>query len=235
MMKYTGKPVYGGIVQGLAVIMKKPDFNIAKRKAEYPEHEIERVNNAIKLTQKQIQTFCDQAITQVGEEGAAIFEVHQIMLEDEEFLDTIFHSIRTEQVNAEYAAALAGENFSKMFAMMDDEYMKARYIDIEDISEHLVKNLIGWKETAIEYKEASVLIADDLTPSAFIQLDKDKIHAFVTTKGSANSHTAILARMMKMPAIVGAPLELEKISTGMQVTVDGNCGDVIFEPYGVEV
>ena len=152
------------------------------------------------------------------------------MLEDEDYLEAIQSMIRTEQVNAEYAVAVTGDNFAEMFASMDDDYMKARSADIKDISERLVRNLSGQGDVDLSSIEPSVIVADDLSPSETVQMDKDKILAFVTVHGSTNSHTAILARMMNIPALIGVKMNLEELQTGMTAVVDGFGGKVTFEP-----
>ena len=152
------------------------------------------------------------------------------MLEDEDYLDAIHNMISTEKVNAEYAVAVTGDNFSEMFSGVDDDYMKARAADIKDISNRLGRNLAGAEETDLGAMEPSIIVADDLSPSETVQMDKEKILAFVTVHGSVNSHTAILARMMNIPALIGVPVDLNEIHTGMQAVVDGFNGEVIFEP-----
>lgn len=152
------------------------------------------------------------------------------MLEDEDYLDAIHNMIQTEKVNAEYAVAMTGDNFSEMFANMDDDYMKARAADVKDISNRLVRNLSGEEEVDLGAMEPSIIVAEDLSPSETVQMDKKKILAFVTIHGSTNSHTAILARMMNIPALIGVPMKLEEIHTGMQAVVDGFHGEVVFNP-----
>ena len=153
-----------------------------------------------------------------------------MMLEDEDYVDAIHNMIRTEGINAEYAVAVTGDNFSEMFANMDDDYMKARAADIKDISNRLVKNLTGQEDVDFSSMEPSIIVADDLSPSETVQMDKEKILAFVTVHGSTNSHTAILARMMNIPALIGVPIDLQEICTGTTAIVDGFAGKVIFEP-----
>ena len=177
-----------------------------------------------------MQALYEKAVVEVGETSAAIFEVHQMMLEDEDYLDAIYNMIRAEQVNAEYAVAVTGDNFSEMFAGMDDDYMKARAADVKDISNRLVQCVSGNQEAGLNFKEPSIIVADDLSPSETVQMDKKKILAFVTVHGSANSHTSILARMMNIPALIGVPLDLDKIQSGMKAVVDGVQGEVVFEP-----
>ena len=184
----------------------------------------------MKTAQEQLQALYEKAVVEVGEASAAIFEVHQMMLEDEDYLDAIYNMIRAEQVNAEYAVAVTGDNFSKMFAGMDDDYMKARAADVKDISNRLVQCVSGNQEAGLNFKEPSIIVADDLSPSETVQMDKKKILAFVTVHGSANSHTSILARMMNIPALIGVPLDLDKIQSGMKAVVDGVQGEVVFEP-----
>ncbi len=157
-----------------------------------------------------------------------------MMLEDEDYLDAICHVIRTETVNAEYAAAITGDNFAAMFAGMEDDYMRARAADVKDISARLIRILSGQDEAELAAAEPSIIVADDLSPSETVQMDKSKILAFVTVHGSTNSHTAILARMMSIPALIGVPLDLNEIGTGMTAIVDGDAGEVIFEPTEAE-
>lgn len=175
----------------------------------------------------QLKGLYEKAVKEVGEASAAIFEVHQMMLEDEDYLSAIHNMIRTEKVNAEYAVARTGDNFAEMFAGMDDDYMKARAADVEDISNRLIRNLTGGEDVDFNSMEPSILVADDLSPSETVQMDKKKILAFVTVHGSANSHTSILARMMNIPALIGVPVNLQEIHTGMQDVVDGFLGEVV--------
>ncbi|WP_027292908.1 phosphoenolpyruvate--protein phosphotransferase [Robinsoniella sp. KNHs210] len=230
MLKLSGKSVYKGIVMGPVVVFKNSDHQVKRKKIENAELEIERVETALEAAKEQLQKLYDKAVKEVGEASAAIFEVHQMMLEDEDYLDSIHNSIRTEMINAEYAVAVTGDNFSAMFANMDDDYMKARAADIKDISNRLVQNLEGKDGLDLSTMEAAIIVADDLSPSETVQMDKDKILAFVTVHGSTNSHTAILARMMNIPALIGVPVNLEEIQSGMEAVVDGFTGEVIFEP-----
>ncbi len=230
MVKFYGKPVYKGIAVGPVVVLKKEDQKVMRRKVDSPEEEVARVERGVKTAQEQLQALYEKAVVEVGEASAAIFEVHQMMLEDEDYLDAIYNMIRAEQVNAEYAVAVTGDNFSKMFAGMDDDYMKARAADVKDISNRLVQCVSGNQEAGLNFKEPSIIVADDLSPSETVQMDKKKILAFVTVHGSANSHTSILARMMNIPALIGVPLDLDKIQSGMKAVVDGVQGEVVFEP-----
>lgn len=230
MLKLSGKPVYKGIVLGPVAVLRKNSLQVKRIRIENVDEEISRLEKAGEQSAGQLQKLYEKAVREVGEASAAIFEVHQMMLEDEDYLDAIHNMIRTEMVNAEYAVAVTGDNFSEMFANMDDDYMKARAADVKDISDRLVRNLTGETETDFASMEPSVIIADDLTPSETVQMDKEKILAFVTVHGSANSHTSILARMMNIPALIGVPMNLEEIHSGMQAIVDGFNGEVIFEP-----
>ncbi len=230
MQRFQGKSVYKGIAMGPVVVLKKNDYQVKRARIEDPESEAKRVTEAVEKSQDQLGRLYDKAVKEVGEASAAIFEVHQMMLEDEDYLEAIQNMIQTEQVNAEYAVAVTGDNFAEMFAAMDDDYMKARSADIRDISERLVRNLSGQEDTDLSSIEPSVIVADDLSPSETVQMDKDKILAFVTVHGSTNSHTAILARMMNIPALIGVEMNLDELKTGMTAVVDGFQGQVIFEP-----
>lgn len=230
MQSFQGKSVYKGIVMGPVVVLRKNDYQVKRTRIENAEAETGRVQDAVKRSQEQLQKLYDKALKEVGEASAAIFEVHQMMLEDEDYLEAIQNMIQTEMVNAEYAVAVTGDNFSQMFASMDDDYMKARAADIKDISERLVRNLSGQEEMDLSAIDPSVIVADDLSPSETVQMDKDKILAFVTVHGSTNSHTAILARMMNIPALIGVPLDLEELKNGTEAVVDGFSGQVTFEP-----
>ena len=230
MQCFQGKSVYKGIVMGPVAVLKKNDYQVKRARIEDPEAEEKRVEEAVEVSKKQLGRLYDKAVREVGEASAAIFEVHQMMLEDEDYLESMENMIRTELVNAEYAAAATGDNFAEMFAAMDDEYMKARSADVKDISERLVRNLSGEGDNDLSSMEPSVIVADDLSPSETVQMDKEKILAFVTVHGSTNSHTAILARMMNIPALIGVPMDLNSLKTGMMAVVDGFSGQVIFEP-----
>ena len=230
MQCFQGKSVYKGIAMGPIVVLKKNDYQVKRIRIEDTEAEVKRMDEALKASQEQLQKLYDKAVREVGEASAAIFEVHQMMLEDEDYLEAIQNMIRTEQVNAEYAVAVTGDNFAEMFASMDDDYMKARSADIKDISERLVRNLSGQGDVDLSEIEPSVIVADDLSPSETVQMDKDKILAFVTVHGSTNSHTAILARMMNIPALIGVKMDLEAFQSGMTAVVDGFQGMVTFDP-----
>ena len=233
-MKYFGKTVYSGITMGKVLVLRSNQEPIRRAKIEDAEHEISRVHDAAENAKQQLGALYEKAVKEVGESNAAIFEVHQMMLEDDDYFDAVSHIIRTEMVNAEYAVAITGDNFAGMFAGMEDEYMRARAADVKDISARLVRNLSGQEGIDFTAMEPSVIVADDLSPSETVQMDKKKILAFVTVHGSVNSHTAILARMMNIPALIGVPLNLNEIHTGMTAIVDGAAGEVIFEPTGKE-
>lgn len=230
MQYFQGKSVYKGIVMGPVAVLKKNDYQVKRARIEDPEAEVKRVKEAVEVSKKQLGRLYDKAVREVGEASAAIFEVHQMMLEDEDYLESMENMIRIELVNAEYAAAATGDNFAEMFVAMDDEYMKARSADVKDISERLVRNLSGEGDNDLSSMEPSIIVADDLSPSETVQMDKEKILAFVTVHGSTNSHTAILARMMNIPALIGVPMDLNSLKTGMMAVVDGFSGQVIFEP-----
>jgi len=234
MIEFIGKSVYKGIAMGKVLVMGKEEDIVKREKIEDTNAELLRLGNAIKKSQKQLQDLYEKAVKEVGEASAAIFEVHQMMMEDEDYLDAIHNMICNENINAEFAVATTGDNFSDMFAAMDDDYMKARAADVRDISGRIVRNLLGREQNVMSQPEPVVIVADDLSPSETVQMDKEKILAFVTVHGSANSHTAILARMMNIPALVGVPVDLGKIRTGMVAIVDGTSAKVIFEPSAQE-
>ena len=230
MKCFQGKSVYKGMALGKISVLKK-EANVVKRsKAENPEEELKRVEAAKEKSQRQLQKLYEKALKEVGEASAAIFEVHQMMLEDEDYQESIKNIIRTQEVNAEYAVASTGDNFSEMFASMDDDYMRARAADIKDISDRLIRNLSGQDNPDMEFEEPVIVVADDLSPSETVQMDKEKILAFVTVHGSTNSHTAILARMMNIPALIGVDMNLEELSSGMLAVADGFTGQFILEP-----
>lgn len=230
MVKFSGKSVYKGIAMGNVVLLGNTDCQVKREKAENTDAEIARVRTAIEQAKEQLSKLYDKALKEVGEASAAIFEVHQMMLEDEDYIESIDNIIQTEKVNAEYAVAMTGDNFAEMFAGMDDDYMRGRAADVKDISNRLVNNLYGHEEIDFSSMEPSVIVADDITPSETVQMDKEKILAFVTVHGSTNSHTAILARMMNIPALIGVPMDLESLHNGMTAVVDGFSAEVIFDP-----
>lgn len=230
MMKFWGKSVYKGIAIGPIVVTKNKDWQIVRRRAGNSEKEIQKVMQGVKSAQEELRSLYEKTLEKMGESSAAILEAQQMMLEDEDYLSAIFNLIRTEQVNAEYAVAAVGDNFSRTFADMDDSYIKARAADVKDISNRLIQNILGGDGAAFELKEPAVIVTDDLSPSEAVQIEKEKVLALVTVHGSVNSHTSILAKTMGIPTLVGVPLELDKLCTGMEVVVDGVCGTAIFEP-----
>ena len=230
MKVWNGKSVCKGIAMGPVVVMKKKDFSVTKIKVSDPEAEISRVTAAVDQAKSQLQEFYEKALREVGESSAMIFMVHQMLLEDETFLDAVYTGIRSEQVNAEYAVSETGNQLAEMFAGMDDDYMKERAADLKDISDRLVRILTGCERQDFCFSEPSILLADDLAPSETMQLDQAKILAFVTIRGSENSHTAILARTMNIPALVGVPVDLDEIQDGLTAIVDGSDGRFVIEP-----
>lgn len=235
MTEYTGKSVYKGTAIGEIRVLKKKDSLVKRVHIDDVEAELARLEDAKQQTLAQLQSLYEKALQEVGEANAAIFEVHQMMLEDEDYQDAILGMIRNEEVNAEYAVAVTGDNFAEMFANMDDEYMQARSADVKDISNRLVENLSGEEQMDWDTMEPSIIVADDLTPSETVQMDKKKILAFVTVHGSTNSHTAILARMMNIPALIGVPLPLEELHSGTQAIVDGKKGVFYLEPDATQI
>ena len=230
MKSVKAKSVYKGIAFGKIHVLRKHEYTVKRTKVEDTEAEVHRVQQAISMASEQLQKLYEKAVKEVGENSAAIFEVHQMMLEDDDYIESIKNIIRTQQVNGAYAVALTGDNFSEMFASMDDEYMKARAADVKDISERVVRCLCGEEEEGNDFKEPVILVADDLAPSETVTLDKQKILAFVTIHGSTNSHTAILARTMNIPALIGADLNLEDLHSGVEAIVDSFQGEFILEP-----
>lgn len=230
MEKYIGKSVYKGIAIGPVSVLNKKDNVVKRVHIDQVNEELKRLDAAKERTFDQLGSLYDKALQEVGEVNAAIFEVHQMMLEDDDYQDAIRNMICNEEVNAEYAVAVTGDNFAEMFASMDDEYMQARSADVKDISNRLISNLNGEEQIDWSTMEPSIIVADDLTPSETVQMDKSKILAFVTVHGSTNSHTAILARMMNIPALIGVPLQLELLHNGMCAIVDGKEGVFCLEP-----
>ena len=227
MEKYSGKSIYKGIAIGRILFYGKKAAVIKRYKVEDPQAEIERYERAKKAAVSQLNKLYETAVLKVGEENAAIFEVHAMLLEDDDFNDSIRNMIMTQQINAEYAAAATGENFSNLFAQMEDEYFRARSADIKDISERVVSILSG-KEQGRKFDEPVIVAADDLMPSETVQMDKEKVLAFATRLGSSNSHTAILARTMNIPALTGIPVMPEW--DGRLAIVDGHSGTLILDP-----
>ncbi len=228
MKVLRGKAAFKGIAIGRIREFGVKAVNVEKHTVSDAEAEIVRFDAAREKAHAQLGELHEKAVAQVGEENAAIFEVHQMMLEDEDYLDAIRETIRTEQANAEYAVSVAGKSFSEMFASMDDAYMKERAADVKDISARVIRILAGAEEGGDAMEEPSILVAEDLAPSETLQLDRSKVLAFVTRKGSTNSHTAILARTMNIPALVMVS-EAENVD-GLMGIVDGKEGKLLVEP-----
>ncbi len=230
MKTYTGRSVCGGIAVGKVIVIGNRGHQAERYRIEAVDPEMGRMDRAVQTAREQIRELYERALKEVGEANAAIFEAHRIMLEDEDYLGAMREMIRAELVNAEYAAAVTGDHFAEMFAGMEDDYMKARAEDVKDISRRLIRILQGREEAGFSFVEPSVVVAEDLSPSETVQMDQEKILAFVTVHGSANSHAAILARTMNIPALTGVSVDLNEIHTGMTAIVDGSAGEVIFEP-----
>ncbi len=227
---FNGKPVYMGTAIGKIRILKKKLHNVVRSHVEDIESEKKRFEEAKATASIQLQELYDKAVRQVGETSAEIFEVQQMMLKDLDYLESIYHMIESQNVNAEYAIAVTGDNFSSIFAMMDDDYMKERAVDVKDVSERMIAILDDSISQNYALEEPTIIIADDLAPSETVQLDKNKVVAFVTIHGSTNSHTAILARMMSIPALVNTHMKIQDSWDGLQAVVDGNTGELIIEP-----
>ncbi len=231
MTTFSGKGVYGAIAIGKLSIFKRQEVTVKRKHITDVEAEKARVTAAKERATNQLQAIYEKALKEVGETNAQIFEIHMMMLEDEDYNESIENIIETQLVNAEYAIALTSDNFAEMFRSMDDAYMQARAADIKDISNRLIQNL-NVNADADDLGDSKVIIcADDLAPSETVLLDKDKVLAFVTAFGSSNSHTAILARNMNIPAIIGVGTEfLSSIQDGQQAIVDGFTGEIFVDP-----
>lgn len=230
MERYNGKSVFGGIAIGRISVYKKGEQQVKRNRITDVDAELSRFEDAKKTAIEQLQGLYDKALKEVGEANAAIFEVHQMMLDDGDYNESIANIIKSQEVNAEYAVASTGDNFSQMFAAMEDDYMRARAADIKDISERIISILSGKGDNAIGADEPAIIVADDLAPSETVQLDKDMVLSFVTVHGSLNSHTAILARTMAIPALVGTPLPLDESVDGKLGVVDGGAGVIYVDP-----
>ncbi len=227
---YEGKSVFNGVAIGKIRVYKKGEQQVKRVKVEDAEAEITRFEEAKLKALEQLAGLYEKALREVGEANAAIFEVHQMMLEDDDYNDSIENMIRTQGINAEYAVASTADNFAQMFAAMDDDYMRERAADVRDISERVLTILIGADGGGTVTEEPSIIVADDLAPSETVQLDKDMVLSFVTVHGSLNSHTAILARTMAIPALVGTPLPLDGTVDGRLGIVDGAEGKIYIDP-----
>lgn len=230
MEVYQGKSVFGGIAIGRISVHKKDEQQVKRVRIEDPEQEILRYRQAKQTAMEQLQGLYQKALKEVGEANAAIFEIHQMMLEDDDYNESVENIIRKQQVNAEYAVASTGDNFAQMFSAMDDDYMRARSADVKDISERVL-SVLGGRATGIAASgEPVIIVADDLAPSETVQLNKDLVLSFVTVHGSVNSHTAILARTMSIPALIGTAIPLTDDIDGKVGIVDGKNGCIYVDP-----
>ena len=231
MVKYQGKGVYGAIAIGKALKWKREDVQVKREKIEDVAQELERLRNAINKAMEQLESIYEKALEEVGEANAQIFEIHRMMLEDDDYNDAIVEMIQGQNVNAEYAVAVTADNFAEMFSAIDDSYMQARAADVRDISNRLILCLKETGESSLIADEKVIICADDLAPSETVTLEKDKVLAFVTAYGSSNSHTAILARNMNIPAIIGVGEEfLNAIEDGDLAIANGFTGEFILHP-----
>lgn len=231
MKIYSGKGVYGAVAVGKISVLKKQEFKIKRVRIENTDAEKGRVEAAKYAALQQLRTLYEKALKEVGETNAQIFEIHIMMLEDEDYNESIVNIIETQKVNAEYAVAVTSDNFAEMFSSMDDAYMKERAADVRDISDRIIANLCGNEAESASSGNNMIICADDLAPSETVSIDKEKVTAFVTAHGSSNSHTAILARNMNIPAVIGVGDEfLEDIKDGDTAVVDGFTGEVFLNP-----
>ena len=228
MENQSGKKVFSGIAIGKLLYYSKKQHQVVRKKIENADNELERYEEAKAKSIKQLHELYDKALKEVGEMNAQIFEVHSMMLEDGDYNDSVYNLVRSQGVNAEYAVATTGDNFSDMFANMDDEYFKARSIDVKDISERVIANLNGANTDSEVGNEPVIVLAEDLAPSETVSMDKDKLLALVTRLGSVNSHTAILARTMSIPAIIG--VEISESWNGKIGILDGYTGTILIDP-----
>ncbi len=229
MERYIGKSVLKGVAVGRVFCYKKQDYHIEKTEITDIDGELNRVKEAIEAAKTQLTALYDKALTSVGEDHAMIFDIHRMMLEDDDYLEVIEQEVK-DGTNAEYAVEMAQEQFAQLFTSMDDDYMKARAVDIKDISQRVIRILLGIPEDGVPTEEPVILIADDLTPSETVKMNRNKILAFVTVRGSSNSHTAILARSMNLPALVNTKMKPSDDWNGKVGVVDGFNGEFILEP-----
>ena len=231
MTVFKGKGVYGAIASGRISVLKKQNLTIKRVHCEDSANERARVEASKAETLEQLQSIYEKALKEVGETNAQIFEIHMMMLEDDDYNESIINIIETQKVNAEYAVAVTADNFAEMFSSMEDAYMQARAADVRDISDRIIANLIGAASDGVELYDNMIVCADDLAPSETVSLDKDKVVAFVTAHGSSNSHTAILARNMNIPAVIGVGDEfIAQINDGDEAFVDGFTGEIFVNP-----
>lgn len=230
MITLEGKSVFGGVAIGKIQFYKRNEITIKRTRVEDVEAEVERFQNAKAKTLELLKGLYEKALEDVGEANAMIFEAHQLMLEDPDYVESIENIIRTQDVNAEYAIGATADNFAAIFEAMDDAYMQGRAADVRDVSERLLQALSSQNETVMVMDEPVIIAADDLVPSETVQLDKEKVLSFVTMYGSANSHTAILARTMNIPAVIGLGEALKEEYDGKVAIVDGVDGKVYIDP-----
>ncbi len=230
MTIYEGKAVFEGVAIGKLSVYKKQEQSVKRVKVDDTDSEKKRYEDARNTAIEQLKGLYEKAVKEVGESGAEIFEAHQLMVDDEDFIESVENIIETESVNAEYAVAQTGDNFYKMFSEMEEEYFRGRAADIKDITERLLNALSGAGAGGIQSDEPVIVVADDLAPSETVQMDKDKILSFVTVHGSANSHTSILAKTMSIPALIGCSVPLDESSDGKLAVVDGYEGKLYVEP-----
>ena len=231
MQVYSGKSVFGGIAIGKISVYKKNEQQVKRVRTEDTKGELARYEVAKAAAVEQLQELYQKALKEVGEANAAIFEIHQMMLDDGDYNESVENIIETQKVNAEYAVAVTGDNFAQMFRAMDDDYMRERTADVKDISERVLSILNGGQKGKVVTDEPVIIVADDLAPSETVQLEKDMVLSFVTVHGSVNSHTAILARTMAIPALIGTEeLPLDDTVDGKLAVVDGLNGKIYVEP-----
>ena len=230
MIVLKGKSVFGGVEIGKLVFYKRNNQQVKRWRVEDPQAELARFEAAKECAVAQLQELHEKAVKDIGEEHAMIFEIHQMMLEDLDYLDSIAHIINSQEVNAEYAVATTADNFAAMFEAMDDAYMQGRAADVRDVSERVLQVLGGGGSTTFITDEPVIVAADDLVPSETVQLDKEKVLGFATMYGSSNSHTAILARTMNIPAIIGLGEGLKEEYDGSMAVIDGFDGTIYIEP-----
>ena len=231
MQVYSGKSVFRGIAIGKISVYRKNEQQVKRVRTEDTKGELARYEAAKAAAIEQLQELYQKALKEVGEANAAIFEIHQMMLDDGDYNESVENIIETQKVNAEYAVAVTGDNFAQMFRAMDDDYMRERAADVKDISERVLSVLHGGQKRKVVTDEPVIIVADDLAPSETVQLEKDMVLSFVTVHGSVNSHTAILARTMAVPALIGTEeLPLDDTVDGKLAVVDGLNGKIYVEP-----
>ena len=228
MIKLEGKSVFGGVAIGPAAIFRKTDTTVRRETIDDPEAEIVRYHEATEKAKDELQKLYEKALVEVGEDSAFLFQSHQMMLDDLDYVESVENIIRTQKTNAEYAVATTGDNMAEIFAMMDDAYMKERAADVKDVTNRVIGVLSGVSGSGMNASEPVILLADDLAPSETVQLDKSLVLSFVTRHGSTNSHTAILARTMNIPALIG--VDYPEDCEGKMAIVDGAAGIIYIDP-----